>query len=306
MDDVSLRAERAVNLWEAYARKLPPVAKACHLVPQASLGLESIGGLDGAKEEILTYACAATHPEVYARWGTVPPTGLLLTGPPGSGKTLLAEALATRAGTAFLAVNASRLILQVLHSPTILGQLLDGWYQTLSEMPPTTVFFSGFDPKLSQTLDQAHALVSPVLELMLELVDRTAVLEQKLLVGSTSWPNALPSAFVEPGRFERVVDVIPIVPDDVVAALEIHAAQAEQRAGRSLFATVDWKGLVGSDNDVSIGDWVRNLHAALRKKARCEAAGETSDPVTTEDLRAENERFDKARKSLPTPPGTYL
>jgi ATP-dependent 26S proteasome regulatory subunit len=306
MEDPSVNAQKAENLWAAFARKLPPIERACHLKGAPTLGVEDIGGLAAAKEEILTYACAATHPEVYAQWGTVEPTGLLLIGPPGAGKTLLAEALATRAGTAFLAVNVSRLILQLLHAPAALGELLGGWGQVLAEMPPTTVYFSGFDPNLSQALERPQLPAPPLLELMLELVDRTVGLEEKLVVGSTSWPDALPTSFVEPGRFERVVEVVPIVPDDVIAALEIHAARAEKRAGRSLFETVDWKIVVGSDEDVSIGDWIRNLHAALRRKARCQAAGELPDLVTTEDLRSEVDRLRKARTNLPTAPRRYL
>ncbi len=306
MDDPRVNAQKAANLWAAYERKLPPVERACRLVPEPTLGLEDIGGLDAAKEEILTYACAATHPAVYAQWGTMRPTGLLLIGPPGSGKTLLAEALATRAGTAFLAVDVSRLVLHLLHAPAAVGELLGGWGQVLAEMPPTTIFFSGFDPNLSQALERPQVPAAPLLDLMLELVDRTVGLEEKLVVGSTSWPDALPPSFVEPGRFERVVDVVPVLPDDVIAALELHASRAEKRAGRTLFEGVDWKKLVGSEDDVSIGDWIRNLHAALRRKARCQAAGELPGPVTTEDLRSEVERFRKARTSLPIPPGRYL
>ena len=50
MAEATLHARRAVNLWRAYARKFPPVAKACHLVPDPRLELEDIGGLDLEEE----------------------------------------------------------------------------------------------------------------------------------------------------------------------------------------------------------------------------------------------------------------
>ena len=59
----------------------------------------------GAKEEILTYAYAQTSPEVYGRWGTFPPSAMLMIGRRGSGKSLLAEALAAQTETAFVRVD---------------------------------------------------------------------------------------------------------------------------------------------------------------------------------------------------------
>jgi ATP-dependent 26S proteasome regulatory subunit len=307
MSSANLDARRAANLWEAYARKLAPIAKSCRFVAEPSLSMEQIGGLEAAKEEILTYACAATHPSVYAHWGTVPPGGLLLIGPPGSGKSLLAETLATQAGTPFLAVNVPRLIRQVLHVPGIAGDLVSGWTETLGEMPRTTVFFGELDLSSSWApAGQPAGPAGPFVDFLVELIERTIAVEPTLLVGSSSRPEALPPEFIEPGRFERIVEVVPIVPDDVVAALEIHAAQAEARAARKLFRDVDWKSVVDLAPNISIGEWIRTLHAALRRKARCEAAGEVSALLTTDDLRAEGERSTHARRKLPPPPGSYL
>jgi transitional endoplasmic reticulum ATPase len=307
---------RAANLWETFARKVPPIAKATRLLPRPELDLDGIGGLEPAKDEILTYACAATHPEVYDRWGTKPPTGLLLIGPPDSGKSLLAEALAVRTGMAFLAIEVPRLLYQLVGMPAAIPELLNGWEATLAEMPATTVLFSHLDVDASFGLGElqpeppgshvAFARIAPLIGLVLELVDRTIPSEGTLVVGSTSHPDALPPAFALPGRFERVVDVVPSLPDDLIAALTIHAAQAQERARRDLFDDVDWGALVAAGDDISIGAWVRSLHAALRRKARCEAAGDPPGLVTTADIRAEIERFTRTSKRIPRPTGSYL
>jgi hypothetical protein len=56
-----------------------------------------------------------------------------------------------------------------------------------------------------------------------------------------------------------------------------------------------------------LGNWVRILHAVLRRKARCEAAGETVSPVTTRDLRDEVDRFRQAQKHIHlTDGGNYV
>jgi SpoVK/Ycf46/Vps4 family AAA+-type ATPase len=130
-------------------------------------------------------------------------------------------------------------------------------------------------------------------------VDRTIRVAGTLAVGSTSHPDTLRPAFVAPGRFERVVDVVPSFPGDVVAALQIHAREAEKRAGRTLFEDLEWEQVVKRHREASIGDWVRLLHGALRRKARCEAAAEPVGPVRTEDLAAEVERFRRASDRLP-------
>ena len=66
----------------------------------------------------------------------------------------------------------------------------------------------------------------------------------------------------------------------------------------------------GHDNDFPIspspGDWVHILHSVLRRKARCEATGETVSPVTTDDFRDEAARFQKASSRLVTPSGNYV
>ncbi len=111
-----------------------------------------------------------------------------------------------------------------------------------------------------------------------------------------------------PGRFERVVEVTPTYPDDIVSALRIHAAAAEKRAGRPLFGDVNWADVVGRFRDPSTGDWIHLMHAVLRRKARSECSAEPLTPVATDDLLAEVEVYRRTRKRLPrsAPSGTYL
>jgi len=106
-----------------------------------------------------------------------------------------------------------------------------------------------------------------------------------------------------PGRFERIVEVAPKIPDDVIQALAIHTRAAEKRAGRTLFDPIDWATVVTPGQDASIGDWVRILHAVLRRKARCEAAGEEPTLVSAKDFQHEVQRFMQAERSIRVPEG---
>jgi transitional endoplasmic reticulum ATPase len=305
MEDRTILQERAQNLWGSFARKFEPVLQATELDTRPAIDVGQIGGLAAAKEEILTYACAATSPEVYGRWGTYPPSGLLLIGQHGVGKRLLARALATQTDTSYLTVNVPRLVLEVIHRGGNVGELMKGWSQTLSEMSPLTVLFDELEFSQAEEIGarRPDLPVGPVMDFLLDLVDRTIATEDHLVVGSTSHPNTLRQAFSQPGRFERVVEVNPIYPSDIVAALQIHADASEKRAGHPLFDGVDWNQVVQKHRGSSTGDWIRIMHAVLRRKARCEAAGEKVDPVTTQNLHEEVERFRQARDRIATSEG---
>ncbi len=308
MEDSTILRERAQNLWTSFARKVDPVAQATEIDPSPDFSLGRIGGLDGPKDEIQTYACAATSPDVYGRWGTYPPSALLLIGRRGVGKTLLARALASLTDTAFVTVAVPRLVIEVIHRGGQVAELLSGWSQTLSEMPPVTVLFEELEFSQAREIGERRQdlPIGPVMDLLLDLVDRTIAADDTLVVGSTSHPETLRRAFAQPKRFERVVEVTPLFPQDIVAALEVHAAEAEKRAGHSLFEAIDWTRVVGHHREPSTGDWVRIVHAVLRRKARHEAGGDEPLPVTSEDVIAEVQRFVRTSDRLSVPSGNYL
>src|SRR6056297_2459869 len=231
MAESPLHAERAQNIWSSFQRNLDPLARGAAIVPSPSVDFDSIGGLAAPKEEILTYACAATDPEVYGRWGTFPPSAMLMIGRQGSGKSLLAEALAARTQTAFIRVDVPRMVLDVLHGAGKVGELVQGWSRALEEMPPVTVFFD--ELAFSQAHDMGRRVAElptgPIMDFLFELTHRALAAPGCQVLGSTSHPDSLPHAWLMPGRFERVVEVNPIFPNDVIEALIIHARQAEKR-----------------------------------------------------------------------------
>jgi ATP-dependent 26S proteasome regulatory subunit len=309
MEDARIRLERAQNLWSSFARKFEPIARATQLDPDPQLELSEIGGLAAAKEEILTYACAATEPAVYSRWGTYPPSGLLLIGRRGVGKRLLAKSLATLTRSSFIVVTVPRLVLEIIHEGGKVGELVAGWSQALSEIPPSTILFKELEFSQAQEIGarRPDLPVGPVMDFLLDVVDRTVAADSHLVVGSTNHPETLRQAFLQPGRFERVVEVAPDYPEDIIEALAIHSAASEKRAGHTLFDSVDWKSVVERIREPSTGDWIRIMHAVLRRKARREASGETTTSVTTQDMLDEVDRFRQANNQIATShPGNYV
>jgi len=308
MTDRRLLADRAANIWSSFQRNIDPLARGATITPAPEIGPEQIGGLASAKDEILTYAYAQTSPEVYGRWGTFPPSAMLMIGRRGSGKSLLAEYLAARTETAFVRVDVPRMVLDVIHGANKIGELVQGWSAALEEMPPSTIFFDELDFSRAHEMGNraAELPTGPIMDFLFELIDRSLEVENCLVIASTSHPDTLPQAFLSPGRFERIVEVNPLFPDDIIESLQIHAAAAESRAGRSIFEDLPWKSIVDNTREPSIGDWIRILHAVLRQKARLDAAGEEPSPVTEEDFAREISRFRQANTRIRTDGGNYL
>lgn len=309
MTDRSINPERALNIWSSFQRSIDPLARGAQITQAPDKTFDGIGGLTSAKDEVLTYAYAQTSPDVYGRWGTFPPSAMLMIGRRGSGKSLLAEALATHTSTAFVRVDVPRIVLDVIHGAPKIGELIAGWSAALEEMPPVTVYFDELEFSRAHDMGQraAELPTGPIMDFLLELIDRALAVEDCLVVASTSHPDTLPGAFLSPGRFERIVEVNPTFPEDVIAALEIHAALAQSRAQRTVFdEKTNWGAVVGNTREPSIGDWVRMLHAVLRRKARLEAAGGTPDAVTTEDFAGEVSRFRQANTAMRSDGGNYL
>jgi ATP-dependent 26S proteasome regulatory subunit len=303
MDERAIRGERAQNLWSSFVRKIEPLGRGMLLEASPDQDLAEIGGLEGPKEEVATYAAATTSPQVYEDWGTAPPSALLFIGQRGSGKSLLARALATQTDTSFLKIDVPRLALDVIHAGKKASEMVSGWSQILEEMPPLTVFFDELEFSRAQEIGvrRPDLPVGPIMDFLLEVLDRTME-HGHLIVGTTSHPDSMREAFVVPGRFERVVEVTPRIPDDVIEALQIHVRAAEKRAERKLFDVIEWDRVVGQ-TETSIGDWVRILHAVLRRKARLDAAGESPGPVSTPDFARELQRFTQAQRRIRTPEG---
>ncbi len=309
MDEDFVRTERAQNLWSSFLRSVDPMARGARLTANPGFGFESIGGLAGPKDEVLTYACAATNPSTYANWGTFPPSGILLIGREGVGKSLLARALATHTETSFLEVEVPRLILDVVHAGGKVGELVQQWSHILEEMPPLTVYFDELEFSRAQAIgtQRADLPVGPIMDFLLEIVDRTIANKQHLVVGATSTPDTLRPAFVAANRFERLIEVSPLFPDDMISAVQIHAEAAEKRAGKPLFDDVDWTAILGTARECGPGDCVRILHAVLRHKASESARGEEVSRVSTQDLKEEVERFKQAQRRIRVPePGNYV
>ena len=181
---------------------------------------QAIGGLGERMERIRELVeLPLQKPEVFERLGVKAPTGVLLHGPPGCGKTLIARNLAKVTGVRFFSISGPEIINKYYgESEARLRKLFD---QAQRESP-AILFIDEIDalaPKRDQSFgDLEKRVVAQLLTLMDGLDDRGQV----IIIGATNRPNALDTALRRPGRFDREIE-IP-VPDQLGRReiLEIH------------------------------------------------------------------------------------
>ncbi|XP_042070293.1 nuclear valosin-containing protein-like isoform X2 [Haplochromis burtoni] len=177
-----------------------------------TLKFEDVGGNEETLVEVCKLLIHMRHPEVYQQLGMVPPRGFLLHGPPGCGKTLLAQAVAGEMHLPMLKVSAPELVSGVSgESEQKLRELFD----LAVSSAPCILFIDEIDaitPKREvASKDMERRIVAQLLTCMDDL-NSLAVPAQLLVVGATNRPDSLDPALRRAGRFDR--EICMGIPDE--------------------------------------------------------------------------------------------
>ncbi|KAK9760047.1 Ribosome biogenesis ATPase rix7 [Basidiobolus ranarum] len=175
--------------------------------PVPTTRLSDLGGVEVCIEEILELiAMPLTHPEVYLHTGVQPPRGILLHGPPGCGKTLLANAIAGELGVPFLSISAPSVVSGMSgESEKKIREI----FQEASEMAPCLMFIDEIDaitPKRETAQrEMERRIVAQLLTSMDDLSWEKNNYKPVLIIGATNRPDSLDSALRRAGRFDREI-----------------------------------------------------------------------------------------------------
>ncbi len=166
---------------------------------------EDIGGLKDAIEKIREMVeLPLRHPEIFERVGIEPPKGVLLYGPPGCGKTLLAKAVANESGANFIAINGPEVMSKWYGESE---QNIRKIFEEAEKNAPSIIFFDEIDaiaPKREEVTGEVERrVVSQILTLMDGLKSRGKV----IVIAATNRPNAIDPALRRPGRFDREIEI---------------------------------------------------------------------------------------------------
>jgi transitional endoplasmic reticulum ATPase len=166
---------------------------------------EDIGGLHEEIQRIREMIeLPLRFPELFQRLGIDPPKGVLLHGPPGCGKTLLAKAVATEAEANFILINGPE-IMNKYYGET--EAKLREIFRRAEEEAPSIIFIDEIDaiaPKRSEVTGEVE---KRVVAQLLALMDGLESRGQVIVIGATNRPNAVDPALRRPGRFDREIEI---------------------------------------------------------------------------------------------------
>uniref|UniRef100_A0A665TZX2 AAA+ ATPase domain-containing protein n=1 Tax=Echeneis naucrates TaxID=173247 RepID=A0A665TZX2_ECHNA len=170
-----------------------------------TLSFEDVGGNEDTLTEVCKLLVHMRHPEVYKHLGMVPPRGFLLHGPPGCGKTLLAQAVAGELKLPMLKVSAPELVSGVSgESEQKLRELFDSAVSSA----PCILFIDEIDAITPRrevaSKDMERRIVAQLLTCMDDL-NSVTVTAQVLVIGATNRPDSLDPALRRAGRFDREI-----------------------------------------------------------------------------------------------------
>jgi len=172
-------------------------------IPRVSY--EDIGDLEEAKQKIREMIeLPLKHPELFKRLGIEPPKGILLHGPPGCGKTLLAKAVANESGAHFIAINGPEIMSKFYgESEARLREV----FKEAQENAPAIIFIDEIDAVAPKREEVTGEVEKRVVAQLLALMDGLEARGDVIVIGATNRPEAVDPALRRPGRFDREIEI---------------------------------------------------------------------------------------------------
>jgi transitional endoplasmic reticulum ATPase len=179
---------------------------------------DRVGGLDEIKQSLIeAVEWPLSHPTIFNRMGITPPKGILLYGPPGCGKTLLARAVATESKANFISIKGPELLSKwVGESEKAIREV----FRKAKMASPCIIFFDEFDsiaPSRGRHTSDS-GVSEKVLSQFLTELDGLEIMKDIVVIAATNRPDILDPALIRPGRIDRIL-LVP--PPDEKGTLEI-------------------------------------------------------------------------------------
>jgi transitional endoplasmic reticulum ATPase len=168
---------------------------------------EDIGGLDEVKEDLReAVEWPLKTPEIFTRLGIKPPKGVLLFGAPGSGKTLLARAVATESAANFITIKGPEIFSKwVGESEKAIREV----FRKARMAAPAVIFFDEIDslvPRRGLGFSDSGVSERVISQLLTEM-DGIVTLEDIVVIAASNRPDMVDPAVLRPGRFDRLIYV---------------------------------------------------------------------------------------------------
>ena len=244
------------HLVSGGAPRAVPTTSTGHKAAGPVIGFDDIGGLEDVKKQVRRRIINPfLKQELFARFKRKAGGGVLMYGPPGCGKTMLARALAHECNAHFLNVRAADLLARYMGETE--GRITEVFAEA-RRRAPTVLFFDEVEAVAQKRQHDSHASVNTgVSALLTEMDGFDSANDSVLLLGATNVPWSLDGAFRRPGRFGRTIFVPP--PDKVARRFIMKRALE----GRPVADGLDLSPVVAKTSGYSGADLIDIVDTAL-------------------------------------------
>jgi ribosome biogenesis ATPase len=180
-----------------------------------------IGGLESLREELnLSIVRAIRYPEIYKQIGIKAAVGVLLYGPPGCGKTLLAKAVANESRSNFISIKGPELLNKYVGESE---RAVRSVFQRARDSAPCIIFFDEIDSLCPKRGGENNQSTERVVNQLLTEMDGVGDRKDVYIIAATNRPDIIDPAILRPGRLGKLL-YVPI-PDskDRISILKTHA-----------------------------------------------------------------------------------
>jgi cell division protease FtsH len=252
------------------------------LIPESSkVTFADVGGCAEAKELLGDVVDFLKNPQRWAQASVRPPRGVLLEGPPGCGKTLLARAVAGETNARFYLSAASEFVEMFVG---VGATRVRDTFDTARRTAPSVVFIDELDAigrRRGSGVGWSNDEREHTLNQLLLCLDGVEGREPVVVIAATNRPDILDTALVRPGRFDRRIRIPPLVRAARIETLRIHARRKPLAADVSLEALADrTDGFSGAQLESLVNE------AALMAMRRVRGANGQRIEVRMEDFEA--------------------
>jgi len=189
------------NAWD-------PLVSGAEVLERPETSFSDLGGLDEQIAQLRqSIELPLAKPEAFREFGIDPPKGVLITGPPGTGKTMLAKAVANSTEVTFLGLVGSELAQKYIGEG---GRMVRELFDLARTKSPSIIFIDEIDAIGSKRLDVATSgdreVQRTLMQLLAEL-DGFDPLDNVKVIAATNRPELLDAALLRPGRFDRIISI---------------------------------------------------------------------------------------------------
>ena len=282
-----------LSIVEVLHEAWDPMVSGAEMIEKPNVDYTNVGGLD---EQILQIREAIElpldKPELFQKVGIEPPKGILLVGPPGCGKTMLAKAVASQTNASFIRMVGSELAQKYIGEG---GRMVRELFSLAKDRSPAIIFLDEIDAIGAKRLDSATSgdreVQRTLMQLLAEL-DGFDALEGVKIIAATNRPDILDDALLRPGRFDRVIEIPLPDEDGRKSILSLHfdkmstvrvniskiVEMTEGFSGAELKATTVEAGMIAIRDGRSKVKQDDAISAVLRIKKKRESNGISSTP----------------------------